>query len=314
MVDSASAHARSIPGSVPGPKLGTLTPNSIPSKLVRADSIEKGMFTVSTPVDRGSPGRLGAWPRNSTRPTGRSWDELQRDGRVSLTELGKRVNLSASATTERVKRLEGAGVITGYGARVDLEKVGYPVMAVVRLKYPGNQHQPLHKLLSERSEILECLRTTGDDCYVLKVAAKSMGAPRGADERLPHHGIHHDQHRLPRHPTAPRPGTAGALRTQPHSAMTRWSENVPDRSAMHQPLPGGCRCGAGGLLCNVRWVAERAGSFCGAPTVAEPAESARADVCSGAEGAAGVVEEGGSGLRWGSDARPGPAAPAFEHP
>ena len=101
-------------------------------------------------------------------------DELQRDGRVSLTELGKRVNLSASATTERVKRLEGAGVITGYGARVDLEKVGYPVMAVVRLKYPGNQHQPLHKLLSERSEILECLRTTGDDCYVLKVAAKSM--------------------------------------------------------------------------------------------------------------------------------------------
>ena len=101
-------------------------------------------------------------------------DELQRDGRVALTELGKRINLSASATTERVKRLEGSGVITGYGARVDLEKVGYPVMAVVRLKYPGNQHQPLHKLLSERSEILECLRTTGDDCYVLKVAAKSM--------------------------------------------------------------------------------------------------------------------------------------------
>lgn len=101
--------------------------------------------------------------------------EVQRDGRLPLTELGRRVNLSASATTERVKRLEAAGVITGYKAEIDLEKVGFAVLAVVRLKYPGSRHQPLYQLLRERVEILECLRTTGDDCYVLKVAAASMG-------------------------------------------------------------------------------------------------------------------------------------------
>lgn len=100
--------------------------------------------------------------------------ELQRDGRVPLTELGRRVNLSASATTERVKRLEATGAIAGYRADVDLVKVGYPVLAVVRLKYPGSRHQPLHQLLGERFEILECLRTTGEDCYSLKVAATSM--------------------------------------------------------------------------------------------------------------------------------------------
>ena len=100
--------------------------------------------------------------------------ELQRDGRIPLTELGRRVSLSASATTERVKRLEAAGVITGYRADVDLTKVGFAVLAVVRLKYPGSRHEPLHRLLGERSEILECLRTTGDDCYPLKVAATSM--------------------------------------------------------------------------------------------------------------------------------------------
>jgi Lrp/AsnC family leucine-responsive transcriptional regulator len=100
--------------------------------------------------------------------------ELQEDGRIPLTELGRRVNLSASATTERVKRLESTGIITGYRATVDLDKVGYGVLAVVRLKYPGNQHQPLHRLLTERTEILECLRTTGEDCYTLKVAATSM--------------------------------------------------------------------------------------------------------------------------------------------
>lgn len=101
--------------------------------------------------------------------------EVQRDGRIPITELGRRVSLSASATTERVRRLEAAGVITGYHADVDLEKAGFPVLAIVRLKYPGSRHQPLHRLLDERLEILECLRTTGDDCYMLKVAATSMG-------------------------------------------------------------------------------------------------------------------------------------------
>ncbi|MGC4952359.1 Lrp/AsnC family transcriptional regulator [Actinomadura citrea] len=101
-------------------------------------------------------------------------DQLQQDARISLSELGRRVNLSASATTERVRQLEAQGVITGYQATVDLAKVGYPVLALVRLKYPGNHHQPLRRLLLERREILECLRTTGDDCYTLKVAATSM--------------------------------------------------------------------------------------------------------------------------------------------
>lgn len=100
--------------------------------------------------------------------------ELQRDGRIPLTELGRRVSLSASATTERVRRLQSLGVITGYRADLDLTKVGYAVLAVVRLKYPGSRHEPLRKLLGERLEILECLRTTGEDCYTLKVAAGSM--------------------------------------------------------------------------------------------------------------------------------------------
>jgi Lrp/AsnC family leucine-responsive transcriptional regulator len=101
-------------------------------------------------------------------------EQLQQDARLSLSELGRRVGLSSSATTERVRQLETRGVITGYHAVVDLAKVGYAVLAIVRLKYPGNRHQPLHQLLAERREILECLRTTGDDCYTLKVAATSM--------------------------------------------------------------------------------------------------------------------------------------------
>ncbi|MEU4540868.1 Lrp/AsnC family transcriptional regulator [Streptosporangium sp. NPDC023825] len=61
--------------------------------------------------------------------------EVQRDGRIPITELGRRVNLSASATTERVRRLEATGVITGYHANVDLEKAGFPLLAVVRVSF-----------------------------------------------------------------------------------------------------------------------------------------------------------------------------------
>ncbi len=101
-------------------------------------------------------------------------DELQKDGRVSFTELARRVHLSPSAVTERVRRLESTGVISGYSATVDLAKVGLPLLAVVRLKYNGVHYEPLHRLVQERAQILECLRITGEDCFVLKVAVASM--------------------------------------------------------------------------------------------------------------------------------------------
>ncbi|HEV8192509.1 MAG TPA: Lrp/AsnC family transcriptional regulator, partial [Ktedonobacterales bacterium] len=56
--------------------------------------------------------------------------ELQQDARLSYNELGRRVGLSAPAAAERVRRLESAGVITGYGARVDPTKMGLPLLAM----------------------------------------------------------------------------------------------------------------------------------------------------------------------------------------
>ncbi|MFI6508948.1 Lrp/AsnC family transcriptional regulator [Streptosporangium sp. NPDC050855] len=143
--------------------------------------------------------------------------ELQRDGRVPLTELGRRVNLGASATTERVRRLETLGVITGYRAEVDLVKVGFAVLAVVRLKYPGSRHEPLRRLLGERPEILECLRTTGEDCYTLKVAAGSMAHLERIMDELAGFGTTTTSvvysRTLPyRGPVAPPDGTRGPLR------------------------------------------------------------------------------------------------------
>ena len=100
--------------------------------------------------------------------------ELQRDGRISFAELARRVHLSASATTERVKRLEGLGVVEGYRAVVNLDAVGVTVLAVVRLRYFGNRHDPFVDYVRGHRQVLECLRITGEDCYVLKIGAASM--------------------------------------------------------------------------------------------------------------------------------------------
>jgi Lrp/AsnC family transcriptional regulator, leucine-responsive regulatory protein len=100
---------------------------------------------------------------------------LQRRGRTGFTELAREVSMSASAVTERVRRLEEAGVIAAYTAVVEPERLGLPILAFVRLRYPNGNYRPFHELLDTTPEILEAHHVTGDDCFVLKVAARSMG-------------------------------------------------------------------------------------------------------------------------------------------
>lgn len=99
---------------------------------------------------------------------------LQGNARASIAELARSVSMSASAVTERVRRLEQSGVIRGYRADLDLGALGFPVLAFVRLKYPHGNYKPFHDLVARREEILEAHHVTGDDCFVLKVAARSM--------------------------------------------------------------------------------------------------------------------------------------------
>jgi Lrp/AsnC family transcriptional regulator, leucine-responsive regulatory protein len=100
--------------------------------------------------------------------------ELQRDGRVSVADLARRVSLSASSTADRLRRLVDEGVIAGYTALLDPEALGYPVTAFVRLRYPHGNYKPLYDLLDATPEIAEAHHVTGDDCFILKVLARSM--------------------------------------------------------------------------------------------------------------------------------------------
>lgn len=99
---------------------------------------------------------------------------LQVNARQSIAELARSINMSHSATAERVRRLEESGVISGYGARVDPERLGYAILAYLRLRYPSSVYEPLHALLSDLPEVIEAHHVTGDDCFVMKVVATSM--------------------------------------------------------------------------------------------------------------------------------------------
>ena len=101
-------------------------------------------------------------------------EELQRDGRASFADLARVVAMSPSAVAERIRRLEETGVIAGYRAVVDPERVGLQVMAMVRLRYPTGNYRPFHALLDSTPAIVEAHHVTGEDCFVLKVVARSM--------------------------------------------------------------------------------------------------------------------------------------------
>ncbi len=100
--------------------------------------------------------------------------ELTTDGRVSFAELGRRVSLSSPAVTERVQRLERAGVITGYRAEIDPRTLGYQLTAIVRVKPAPGQLRRIPELAAEIPEIGECHRITGEDCFYLKVHLRSI--------------------------------------------------------------------------------------------------------------------------------------------
>lgn len=102
--------------------------------------------------------------------------ELQANARTPYSELGRRVGLSAPAVTDRVRRLEERGVITGYHARVDPAALGYPLRAVVRLQPAGapEQTRRVDALAATLEEVISCHHVTGTDCYVLEVVAASM--------------------------------------------------------------------------------------------------------------------------------------------
>jgi Lrp/AsnC family leucine-responsive transcriptional regulator len=96
-------------------------------------------------------------------------EELQRDPRLSMSELGRRIGMSSPAITERVRRLEEKGVIRGYRLDLNPAALGLPIAAYIRIRPNAGQLPRVAELAQQIPEVVECHRVTGEDCFILKV-------------------------------------------------------------------------------------------------------------------------------------------------
>jgi len=96
-------------------------------------------------------------------------NELQRNPRISMSELARRLDMSSPAVTDRVQRLEDNGIITGYRLELDPRALGWPVAAFVRIRPGPGQLTRIAELARDTPEVVECHRITGEDCFLLKI-------------------------------------------------------------------------------------------------------------------------------------------------
>ncbi|HEY5335997.1 MAG TPA: Lrp/AsnC family transcriptional regulator [Mycobacteriales bacterium] len=101
-------------------------------------------------------------------------DELQADARLSVAELGRRVGLSPPAVTDRLARLEQENVILGYRAQLNPRALGLALTAVIRARPAPRQLRHVAELAQRSSEIVDCRRITGDDCYIMTAHVRSI--------------------------------------------------------------------------------------------------------------------------------------------
>jgi Lrp/AsnC family leucine-responsive transcriptional regulator len=98
--------------------------------------------------------------------------ELQRDARISMSELGRRVHLSQPAVAERVKKLELSGVITGYHAAVNPARLGYGIRALVRVGRAD--YATVLNRVEQSPEVINAFNVTGEDSWTLEIAVQDV--------------------------------------------------------------------------------------------------------------------------------------------
>ena len=113
-------------------------------------------------------------------------EALQQNARLSFAELGRKVGLSTPAVAERVHRLEEAGILTGYHAAIDLQRVGLPIRVLVRLTIPGGEAQMGRAVaaMKDLAEIGRCHRITGAESFVIEANVASIRHLEALIDRL----------------------------------------------------------------------------------------------------------------------------------
>ena len=113
---------------------------------------------------------------------------LQDDARMPLSGIGRRVGLSAPAVAERMRKLEEAGVIRGYHARIAPEKVGRSVSAFIKLTTDPRNYRAVKALAVDLHQIIACHHISGEGSFLLYVQVEDLPALEAVVDRLSPYG------------------------------------------------------------------------------------------------------------------------------
>jgi Lrp/AsnC family leucine-responsive transcriptional regulator len=100
--------------------------------------------------------------------------ELAANPRITMSALARRAGMSAPAVSERIQRMERAGVITGYRLDISPAALGLPVTVFVRIRPTAGQLPRIAELARQTPEISECHRISGEDCFLIKMHAAAI--------------------------------------------------------------------------------------------------------------------------------------------
>ncbi len=99
---------------------------------------------------------------------------LRADPRMTVSELARRVGMSAPAVRERLQRLEEAGVIKSYQLEIDPAALGYPVAIIMRVRPMPGKLTKVAELAESLPQVVECHRITGEDCYFIRAYIEGL--------------------------------------------------------------------------------------------------------------------------------------------
>ncbi|MEW9674301.1 Lrp/AsnC family transcriptional regulator [Ammoniphilus sp. 3BR4] len=115
-------------------------------------------------------------------------EELSKNSRITMKELGEKVHLTGQATSARVAKLEDNGIIEGYTIRINQEKMGYVVHAIINIYTKNTYHQPYLSFIKTHEQyVIHNYKISGDSCYLLECKFPSNDILDEFLERLNEH-------------------------------------------------------------------------------------------------------------------------------
>lgn len=115
-------------------------------------------------------------------------EQLQLNARTPLTELSKKVGLSSPSVAERIQKMEDAGIISGYEAKLNMPQIGYSMGVYISAKIRFGQSEKFYEYIKNTPEITECHKLTGNDCLLIKAYVKNTTHLESLNVALSHFG------------------------------------------------------------------------------------------------------------------------------